>query len=201
MFEGTLQFLLITLALEVTPGPAVLFVLYQSSFGMRYVLSGVAGLLTANIVWITLVGTGLGLVLIGSPNLFNGLRYVGALYLVYLGYKIARYGVGSPQAEVGTKRKSKFKVYRQGMLTSFSNPKALLFFMALFPQFTRVEHFTSDIVFYGALKMLILFVVMTSYGLMGRKFFNRISHSETSKWVFRGLGLAIIVAAYGVAFG
>ena len=201
MLEATIKFLLITVALEVTPGPAVLFVLYQSAFGMRYVLLGVAGLVTSNLIWLTLIATGLALILTNSPMLFGAMRYAGAAYLLYLGYKIARYGIGKPQAADTSVRKSKLKTYQQGMITSLSNPKALIFFMALFPQFTRTDFFTQDIIYFGALKITLLIVVMTSYGLMGKKMFNRLGRSKWANTVSRVLGGAIAFAAIGLAIG
>ena len=118
MLEPTLQFIAITLALEVTPGPAVLFILYQSAFGFRYALMGVLGLMTANVIWISLVATGLGLLLVGTPWLFATVRYLGALYLAYLGYRIARYGIGRPKAVDGKQKKSYLLTYQQGIMTS-----------------------------------------------------------------------------------
>jgi threonine/homoserine/homoserine lactone efflux protein len=204
MLEATIQFLAITLFLEVTPGPAVLFVLYQSGFSVKNALAGIAGLLTSNIIWISLVATGLGLLLTQTPVIFNTLRYIGALYLVYLGYTIIRFGIGNPQAlknEEANQGQSIGKSYRRGMLTSLANPKALLFFLALFPQFTRPEFFAQDIVYFGLLKMLCLAVVMTSYALMGRKFFNYMGRSSLANIISRFLGGGIIIAAIAVAIG
>ena len=204
MIEATLQFLAITLFLEVTPGPAVLFILYQSGFSFRNAVAGTVGLLTSNVIWISLVATGLGLVLTQTPILFDGLRYMGALYLVYLGYKIIRYGVGKPHADKNTEAaqgKSLWASYRQGMFTSLSNPKALLFFLALFPQFTRPDNFAHDIVYFGALKMACLAVVMISYALVGRRLFNYMGQSSWANVISRTLGGGIMVAAFAVARG
>jgi homoserine/homoserine lactone efflux protein len=204
MLESTLQFLAITLFLEVTPGPAVLFILYQSAYSFRNALAGTMGLLTSNVIWISLVATGLGLILTQTPVVFDSLRYIGATYLIYLGYRIIRYGIGRPHADENTRAgqyKSMWSSYRQGMLTSLSNPKALLFFMALFPQFTRPEYFAHDIVYFGALKMTCLAVVMISYGLMGRSLFNYMGESPKANTISRVLGGGIIVAAIAVARG
>ena len=132
MLESTLQFLAITVFLEITPGPGVLFILYQSAFSFRNAVTGALGMLTSNVIWISLVATGLALVLTQTPSVFDTLRYIGASYLVYLGYKIIRYGIGKPHADENThagQYKSLWSSYRQGVLTSLSNPKALLFFM------------------------------------------------------------------------
>ena len=87
------------------------------------------------------------------------------------------------------------------MLTSLANPKALLFFMALFPQFTRPDHFAHDIVYFGALKMLCLATVMMTYGIMGRRLFNYVGQSAWANTISRVLGGGIMVAAIAVARG
>jgi homoserine/homoserine lactone efflux protein len=204
MLESTLQFLAITVFLEITPGPGVLFILYQSAFSFRNAVTGALGMLTSNVIWISLVATGLALVLTQTPSVFDTLRYIGASYLVYLGYKIIRYGIGKPHADENThagQYKSLWSSYHQGVLTSLSNPKALLFFMALFPQFTRPEHFAHDIIYFGVLKMACLAVVMISYGLMGRRLFNYIGNSAWANTTSRVLGGGIIFAAAAVARG
>lgn len=199
--EGTLQFLLIVVFLEATPGPAVLFTLFQSSLGMRHVLASVAGLLTANVVWITLVATGLGLLVIQSPRLYELLRYAGALYLIYLGYKIIRFGIKPPDLSHGHAIKSYRKSYLQGILTSLSNPKALVFFLALFPQFARAETFIADIVYFGFLKMTCLATVMVTYGLVGNRVFTYLNNSRAGVWVSRLLGGGIILAGGALVMG
>ncbi|MCJ8339562.1 MAG: LysE family translocator [Pseudomonadales bacterium] len=199
--ELTLQFLAVTLLLEITPGPAMLFVLYQSAHGYRYVLAGILGLLTANFVWISLVATGLGLLITQSPTAYEILRYLGAAYLAYMGYKICRYGIGKQQPVAGTKPKKYWKIYLQGVLTSLSNPKALLFFLALFPNFTREQFFVEDILYFGALKLVCLFIVMTTYGLIGSKVFDYVNVSKVANIIGRSLGLGIVGAAIAIARG
>ncbi|MGB1239240.1 MAG: LysE family translocator [Pseudomonadales bacterium] len=199
--ELTLQFLLITGLMELTPGPAMLYVLYQSAFGYRYVLSAILGLMSANLIWISIVATGLGLLLTQSTTAFEILRYVGAGYLAYMGYKICRYGFAKPGAASQKGTQPHWQVYVRGVVTSLSNPKALLFFLALFPNFTRQEHFIEDILYYGALKLLCLFCVMTCYGLIGQKLFSLLSLSKAANIVGRSFGVGIIIAAVAVARG
>lgn len=196
--QSTLQFLAITFFLEITPGPAVLFVLYQSSNGFKNALVGILGLLSANMLWISLVATGLGIILTQSVVAFTAMRWFGGAYLAYLGYKILRHGLQKPSAIPGRKASKLAKVYFQGMLTSLSNPKALLFFLALFPNFTRVDHFIEDIIYFGGLKMTLLFVVMSTYALLGQRIFNTIQQSRLAQFVSRALGGGIIIAAIAV---
>jgi len=196
--DTTLQFILITLLLEITPGPGVLFVLFQSAHGFRYALAGIMGLLTANLIWISLVATGLGLILTQSPVVFEAVRWCGGAYLTYLGYKILRYGVSPVRSIEGLKDKRFAHVYVQGMLTSLSNPKALLFFMALFPNFTRPEYFVVDILYFGAIKMSMLFIVMSTYALLGQRIFDILQFSRLAQIASRAFGGGIIIAAIAV---
>lgn len=199
--ELTLQFLALTLLLEMTPGPAMLFVLFQSSFGFRQVVAGILGLLTANFVWITLVATGLGLLITQSPAAYDTLRYLGAAYLAYMGYKICRYGIGKQSAMAGTKPKKLWQIYIQGVLTSLSNPKALLFFLALFPNFASEQNFVGDILYFGGLKLFCLSVVMLSYGLIGNKIFDYFNTSKIADVLGRCLGVGVVGAALVIARG
>ncbi|EPJ44640.1 MAG: hypothetical protein OFPII_33520 [Osedax symbiont Rs1] len=199
--ELTLQFIAVTLFIEVAPGPAMLFVLYQSGFGFRYVMTGILGLLTANIIWISIVATGLGLLISQSVVAFELLRYLGAGYLAFIGYKICRYGLGKQQLVTAEKPKKYWQIYLQGILTSLSNPKALLFFLALFPNFTRQDFFVADILYFGALKLLILLVVMSSYGLVGGKIFDFVNLSKMANVVSRLLGVGIVIAAVAIIRG
>lgn len=199
--DATLQFLLIILALELTPGPAVLMILFQSSLGLKHVIVAIAGLLTANVVWITLVATGLGLLITGSPRLYEALRIAGAIYLVYLGYKIIRFGIQPPDTSQGRAIHSYWRSYVRGMLTSFSNPKALVFFLALFPPFVRAEHFIGDIMYFGTLKMLSLVLALGLYGVLGQQIFAWLQNSRVGVWTGWLLGVGIIIAGVALLFG
>ena len=199
--ESTLQFLMIVLALELTPGPAVMMILFQSALGMRHVAAAIAGLLVANVVWIVLVATGLGLVITQSPNLYAVLRIGGAAYLIYLGYKILRYGIMPPDTSHTRAVSSYRKSCLRGMLVSFSNPKALVFFMALFPPFVRPEHFAADIVYLGALKMLSLVFAQVLYSVMGRQIFAYLRGGKGAIWVPRLLGSGIMIGGLVLLVG
>lgn len=199
--EIVIQFLMITVLMELTPGPAMLFVLYQSAFGIRYVLLAILGLMTANLIWISIVATGVGILLTQSTTAFEVLRWFGAAYLAYMGYKICRYGIAKQQVAEGAKPKKWWKVYIQGVFTSLSNPKALLFFLALFPNFTRQEFFMQDIIFFGLLKLATLLVVMFGYGLIGKKLFAAINLSKIANLLSRSFGVGIILAAVAIARG
>ena len=194
------QFLSIVLLLEFTPGPAVLFVMFQSAkYDLKHAFAGIFGLVTANIIWISLAASGLGLFLQQSPTLYGLIKNLGVLYLLYLGGKILFKGVSLPKGENIHASRSYARVYYQGVLTSLTNPKALLFFMALLPLFAREEHFISDIAFWGAIKITCLISVMGVYAVTGNTIFRVIKHSPLADGISRLFGLGIIGAAVGIA--
>ncbi len=199
--SSTLEFLIITFSLEILPGAAVLFILYQSILGNRYAFAGIGGLLTANLVWLSLIASGLGVVITQSPLIYEGLKWAGVLYLIYLGINMTRSGI-EQAGSTNTDELSEHRMlnsYVKGLLVSLSNPKALIFFLALFPNFVRPTHFMADMLYYGALKMASLAIVLTVYIFFGRAILRFIQISKYGKYLPHTLGSGIIVIAALIA--
>ena len=92
------------------------------------------------ILWALLTATGIGLLIVSNPGLFDGIRWTGAIFLFFLGFRylIAR----SETAEtinIDSDATSMTSPFRDGFLISITNPKIALFFLALFSQFVRPE--------------------------------------------------------------
>lgn len=136
-------FVMMTFVVSATPGPNMLLVMSHSArFGFRAALPTMAGCMTALLAMMSLSAAGLGALLQAFPSVFDILRWVGAAYLAYLGIKSWR----SPVAESGSslspedgQTANAARLYRQGALVAASNPKAILFAAAFFPQFIRPE--------------------------------------------------------------
>jgi threonine/homoserine/homoserine lactone efflux protein len=131
-------FMASALALNLTPGPAILFILSRSfGQGRAAAVVSVFGLATASVIQAVAAAFGLSALFVYSPLAFAIVKYCGAAYLVYLG--IAGFlsgglaGVAGP-AETG-RRRSLANAYWQGLLTDLLNPKLLLFFFSFLPQF------------------------------------------------------------------
>lgn len=127
---------------SATPGPNMLLVMtHGARHGLRASLGTMAGCMTALIAMMSVSAAGLGAVLKAWPMLFDTLRYVGAAYLVYLGYKSWRSPVNAQDeaAKLATPAlvaDSSFgKLFKSGFLVAASNPKAILFAAAFLPQF------------------------------------------------------------------
>lgn len=132
-------FVLMTFVVSATPGPNMLLVLSISArHGLRLAIATMLGCMTSLLAMMSLSAAGLGALLQMFPAVFDALRLAGAAYLAYLGVKCWR----APVQEAGDDAASGVKtltsagaLYRQGMLVAASNPKAILFAVAFFPQF------------------------------------------------------------------
>lgn len=124
----------------ITPGPAAALCMTHASVnGSSRTLFTITGLLLSSLALIGLSAAGLGAALAASGTLFTTIKLAGAAYLVYLGIQIwrappARPERGSPDAVAGSQA-GPVQLLRTGFLVGVSNPKDLLFFGALFPQF------------------------------------------------------------------
>jgi threonine/homoserine/homoserine lactone efflux protein len=116
---------------------------HGARFGWRKALMPMAGCMTALLTMMSLSAAGLGAVLHASPKVFDALRYLGAAYLAYLGYKLWMAPTSSAQANASTAdaaaQRSGWALYREGLAVAASNPKAIVFAAAFFPQFIRPE--------------------------------------------------------------
>ena len=130
-------FVLIEGALCLTPGPAVLFVLSQAlRHGTRRTIWSIIGILAANTFYFVLSATGIGAVLLASYDLFFAVKWIGAAYLVWLG--IGGFLGKSKTLSLDRAAESSIpgpRLFLNGLVLQMSNPKALLFFTALLPQF------------------------------------------------------------------
>ena len=125
--------------LVLSPGPTMLMCVTNAiNHGPRAALLSATGSVTAALAVMLLSVLGLGALLAASEAAFTLLKTIGALYLVWLGIKTFRSKslpmaerVDDPSAAPGARQ----SFYLQGLMVGGSNPKAILFFAALFPQF------------------------------------------------------------------
>ena len=123
------------LVLTVTPGPSVLMCISTSvNLGPRKALVASIGSTTAIVGIMTLSALGLGTALATSESLFTALKWLGAAYLGYLGIKALLSSATEVAVSGGIESSTNRRVYAEGFLVGASNPKALLFFGAPFPQ-------------------------------------------------------------------
>ena len=126
------------LALTASPGPMVILCVTTSvKDGFSSSMYSAIGGLLAILSIITLSFTGLGLIVMKSQFLFDIIKYAGAMYLIYLGYKAftSKQENYTMVNDNTVSSKDKLSLFLKGFLVGASNPKALIFFIALLPQF------------------------------------------------------------------
>lgn len=136
-------FIAMTFVVSATPGPNMLLVMSSSARnGVRSAVVTMAGCMTALLAMMSISAAGLGALLHSFPAVFDALRLAGAAYLAYLGIKTWRSPVHD-QAALSLRAKqpdaTSRALYRQGFLVAASNPKAILFAAAFFPQFINPD--------------------------------------------------------------
>ncbi len=131
-------FLAAALALNVSPGPDMLYVISRSlEQGRRAGIVSALGIGVGTLAYTFVTALGLSALLLSMPILFNAIRYAGALYLAYLGFRLLfAKVVKTPGTAEGKPLHMPLRsVFRQGVTTNLLNPKVALFFLAFLPQF------------------------------------------------------------------
>lgn len=135
-------FALASLVLIVVPGPSVLFVIGRSlAYGRRGGLLSVLGNALGVLPLVAAVALGLGAVVAASAALFTTIRLAGAAYLVYLGVQAVRHRRLGPVRMRGSGHTdlSTWVLLRQGFVVGVSNPKTIVFLVAVLPQFVSLS--------------------------------------------------------------
>lgn len=134
-------FALAAFALIVIPGPSVLFVIGRSlSLGRRGGFLSVLGNALGMIPAIAAVSLGVGAIVAESLVVFTVIKFVGAGYLIYLGVQAVRHRNGHTQEPAAAAvHRSSFRLLREGFFVGISNPKTIVFFVAVLPQFVSYE--------------------------------------------------------------
>ena len=144
------------------PGPAVLFVVSVAlARGTRPGLAAATGILIANAFYFALSATGVAAAILASSELFTALRWLGTAYLVWLGLRMlfARRDAAAVAAPAAVQRS-----LLRGVIVQGANPKALLFFIALLPQFIDAASSVGLQIFVlGISSVVIEFVVLSLY--------------------------------------
>ena len=130
-------YLLTEAALSLSPGPAVMLVIaYGLTHGARRSVLAALGVLTANALYFAVSATALGAVLIASTPFFVTVKWLGAFYLVYIGVS-ALLGRPSPitASSTASRDHTARSIFVSGFTLQLANPKTLIFFVAILPQF------------------------------------------------------------------
>jgi len=174
-FKTWLLFLVMETALSLSPGPAVFYVVSQGARGaLRRSLPAAAGIISANAVYFTLSATSLGAIIAASGRFFTIAKWVGAAYLIYLGVKALLSARSSHAVALGgnlpEEQGDRRRVYLGALTLQLANPKALLFFLALLPQFIDPSRpVVPQMLILAATSMLPEFCILLGYGWLAHR--------------------------------
>lgn len=173
--------------LILTPGPTMLMCMTNSlNHGLRRAMTSVAGAVTAVLGVMLLSALGLGALLAASEAAFTAVKVAGAAYLIWLGIKTFR---SSAALHLGTGAQRGRSFYLQGLLVGASNPKAVLFFAAFFPQFLDPAAPMAPQLAILALTFVALeFTVLTLCALGVSRLVPLLKTSGPVKWINRICG-------------
>src|SRR5277367_6082564 len=193
-FKTWLLFVGVETALSLSPGPAVFYVVSQGVRGaLRRSVPAAAGIISANAIYFTLSATSLGAIIAASARFFVIAKWVGAAYLIYLGIKALRSAGASHAVNLGdtlpVAEGDRRRVYLGALTLQLANPKALLFFLALLPQFIDpAERVVPQMLILAATSMLPEFCILLGYGWLAHRAVRASAKFGMSSGMNRWLG-------------
>ncbi|MEO0995894.1 MAG: LysE family transporter [Pseudomonadota bacterium] len=179
-----------------TPGPSHLLMLSTSlANGFHRSLATAGGDLSANALQMLLAGTGLAALVTASSHGFAVVKWAGVSYLLWIGVRQLVASFRAPGAAAAARRASLRQLWFRGFVTSAANPKAVVFFAALFPQFLNPQApLAPQLAVLGMTYLLIDGLFLTGYGVAAGWLAKRLSERRKA-WLDRGSGAALVAAA------
>lgn len=199
-----LIFLGICIVATASPGPAVfLSIKNGATYGLSNALIGVAGNVVAMLTLASASAAGLGAIILAYPSLYTAIKIIGGLYLIYLGIKVWCSKPTSPEKSTEvliTLKPSRTKLFSASYFVGISNPKAIAFYTALFPQFINLdEPVFLQFALLASTFALCSFIFLTGYAVLAFKLRKYLEKEKTLAWfnritggVFVGFGAALV---------
>ena len=195
--ETFITFVLATSLILLIPGPTIILVVSQAvTHGRKSVVPLVAGVLMGDFTAMTLSLLGLGALLSASAALFSFFKWIGALYLLYLGIKLWRLNPQDSQEKQKTTHTSAGSLFKSSFIVTALNPKSIAFFVAFLPQFIDpVEPALAQFPLLGGTFLLLATLNAAMYALFAGQLREHMQKGKIRKWFNRCGGTALIGAA------
>jgi homoserine/homoserine lactone efflux protein len=202
-FETWLLFVVTEGLLSLAPGPAVLFLLATAlSKGVRHSIAANLAILSGNAIYFAISATGLGAIIMTSYDLFFAIKWIGAAYLVYLGVMtFMERGALTISAEHSAVAANPWRTYANGLVLQLSNPKTILFFTALLPQFIDPKAAASgamsvpvQILILAITSAVLEFFILLGYALVADKARVYAGQPRFITWTNRACGSMLVAA-------
>ncbi len=188
-------YLIIASSTIASPGPGVVMTLTNSlKYGLKESIPGIAGVSLGMLMVSGIVGSGLGFLIEKSALAYIVLKILGALYLLYLGVKLIKNRNHEIILNAGLPGVNKTRSFFHGLGITLINPKPILFFIALFPQFIDNDKpYFGQFLFLSLTFCVLLIVIHVLYGLSAGFIKNRAARFDYFKYVNSFGGAAYIL--------
>ena len=185
-------------ALSLSPGPAVMLVIASGlAHGARKSIYATLGILAANAIYFAVSATALGAVLVASGTFFAAVKWIGAAYLIYIGLS-ALFGRPSP-ITVGREERSggsPRRLFLSGLTLQLANPKTLIFFVSILPQFVDPRLAVGPQMVWLAIGSVIPeFCILAGYGYLASRAARLTADPRFARITERAAGVLVLGAA------
>jgi threonine/homoserine/homoserine lactone efflux protein len=202
--ENYLLFVLIAIITVLSPGPGVILTLTNAiRYGVSGTAGGILGIAFGTFIVAAISATSLGLILATSAIAFSVMKYIGAAYLIYLGVKLWRSpAVKMDVTKTSTKASPKNikRRFIEGLSLQLTNPKAVFFFMSIFPQFIDYSTaYTQQFVLLVVTYSLLVVVIHLLYAYLARSARTWLSSDKGGRIVNRLGGGTFMCFGVGLA--
>ena len=189
---------------SIVPGPTMLLALsHGMQFGAKRAIASAMGNLTITIIQALVSIAGLGTILIASETAFHVIKSAGAAYLVYIGIRILISPNMSFSPDNSNQVQNKIslkKLFSQAAIVTAGNPKAIVFFTAIFPQFINPHTaYLAQSCLLLSIGSIIAFSCFMLYAVSGQKIVILFSKASVGKCINRIIGGTFIGTGVGLA--
>jgi len=196
------EYCIAAMVIILAPGPSVLFVLARAiAWGRATAVATVAGNVTGAFTLSVVVAIGLGPILQRSEIAFISVQVLGGVYLVYLGITAIKHSQihASDMANQGDIRPSTWRSMREGFWVGALNPKGMVFFAAILPQFVDREagNITSQLILMGAIFAVLAFFSDGGWGILAGTIRNWLA-TELKRLVFMRMTGGVVMIILGL---
>ncbi|MDY0207549.1 MAG: LysE family translocator [Pseudomonas sp.] len=193
--ELYLFFLVTTVMLILVPGPSAITVAKQGAANnSKLTFLSVLGVASADVLFFILSATGIASLVVASHLVFSIIKWLGVAYLLFLGASAIFSKAGAIKIDVQTTNINPMKAFSQGLLIQLSNPKALLYFSALLPQFVDPnEPLIFQIFLMGLTCFLADVLVYSMFGRMGAQLAKKQMKAWVINLINKAAGITLII--------
>ncbi|MCG9542949.1 LysE family translocator [Vibrio sp. Isolate33] len=189
-------FIVIVFFIAIIPGPNALLVLSTALTQRKlFAFVNVLGVSCGFFFHAFISANGISLLLSKTPMAFEGLKLAGVLYLIWLGYNHFRAALRAQEGVLSVVSASGSKLYHQflkGLLTNLLNPKIVLFYLSIFPQFVTTDTIVSDSLMLGGIQAIVVSTWFLAVILMADTFKRLLVQKRTSQMMNMVCGVLFV---------